>query len=58
MAALPRTGPKPFRFIYVSGVNAERDKTKKPLRLGEYCELQNQALGFALSLIIGWLVGR
>ncbi|KAK3683430.1 hypothetical protein B0T22DRAFT_467900 [Podospora appendiculata] len=38
MSQLPRgDATKPFRFIYVSGVNSERDQTKKPLILGDYC---------------------
>lgn len=27
---------KPFRFLYTSGVAAERDQTKKPWLLGDY----------------------
>ena len=37
MAALPREGNTPFRFVYTSGANAERDATKKPWILGDYC---------------------
>lgn len=34
---LPRDSTsKPFRFIYVSGANAERDQSKKPWILGNY----------------------
>ncbi|KAM7201760.1 hypothetical protein V8F20_004721 [Naviculisporaceae sp. PSN 640] len=42
---------KPFRFLYMSGVNAERDQSKKPFMLGDYCllrgEAENQVLDFA-----------
>jgi hypothetical protein len=27
---------KPFRFIYISGANGERDQTKKPRIMGDY----------------------
>lgn len=27
---------RPFRFLYMSGANAERDQTKKPWLLGDY----------------------
>ncbi|KAH6649263.1 hypothetical protein F5144DRAFT_2248 [Chaetomium tenue] len=44
MAQLPRSGGKnPFRFIYVSGNNAERDQTKRPMILGDYCLLRGEA---------------
>ncbi|KAL2129638.1 hypothetical protein VTI74DRAFT_7495 [Chaetomium olivicolor] len=36
-------GKKPLRFIYVSGALAERDQTKKPMMLGEYCLLRGEA---------------
>lgn len=40
-AKLPRKdNPEPLRFIYVSGCNAERDPTKKPWFLGDYCLLR------------------
>ncbi|KAG5658645.1 hypothetical protein KAF25_010826 [Fusarium avenaceum] len=42
-AKLPRKdNPEPLRFIYVSGCNAERDPTKKPWFLGDYCLLRGQ----------------
>ncbi|KAM0234655.1 hypothetical protein ACHAP5_010007, partial [Fusarium lateritium] len=34
--------PEPLRFIYVSGCNAERDPSKKPWFLGDYCLLRGQ----------------
>lgn len=38
ITALPREGrSKPLRFIYMSGSNAERDQTKKPWILGDFC---------------------
>lgn len=42
IAQLPRNGTakNPFRFIYMSGNNAERDQTKKPMILGDYCLLR------------------
>lgn len=37
IAQLPRdSAGKPFRFIYTSGANAERDSSKKPWVLGDY----------------------
>ncbi|WP_394830007.1 hypothetical protein LVJ94_26220 [Pendulispora rubella] len=40
-AQLPRApASKPFRFLYVSGANAERDPRKKPWVLGDYCLLR------------------
>ncbi|KAH6672891.1 putative nucleoside-diphosphate-sugar epimerase [Halenospora varia] len=33
----------PFRFIYISGSNAERDPTKKPWILGDYCLMRGKA---------------
>ncbi|SPJ72814.1 uncharacterized protein FTOL_02543 [Fusarium torulosum] len=42
-AKLPRQdNPEPLRFIYVSGCNAERDPSKKPWILGDYCLLRGQ----------------
>ncbi|KAH8807463.1 hypothetical protein F5884DRAFT_899859 [Xylogone sp. PMI_703] len=42
---------EPFRFIYVSGIKAERDQTKKPLILGGYTlmrgEVENRVLEYA-----------
>ncbi|KAH8678206.1 hypothetical protein BX600DRAFT_451685 [Xylariales sp. PMI_506] len=44
---------KPFRFLYVSGVAAERDQTKKPMLMGEYSlmrgETENQVLAIAAA---------
>lgn len=28
---------KPLQFVYVSGANAERDQSRKPWVLGDYC---------------------
>ncbi|KAH6656867.1 hypothetical protein BKA67DRAFT_532110 [Truncatella angustata] len=52
MRAIHEAGPnKPFRFLYVSGVTAERDQTKKPGWLPEYTlmrgETETQVLTFA-----------
>jgi hypothetical protein len=33
---------KPFRFVYISGSNAERDPKKKPWILGDYCLMRVQ----------------
>ncbi|GAW20838.1 hypothetical protein ANO14919_103500 [Xylariales sp. No.14919] len=35
--------PSKFRFIYISGSNAERDPSKKPPRLGDYCLMRGEA---------------
>ncbi len=42
ISQLPRggDGKGPLRFVYISGNNAERDPTKKPLLLGDYCILR------------------
>ncbi|KAJ8058296.1 hypothetical protein OCU04_012490 [Sclerotinia nivalis] len=38
ISKLPRkSASEPFRFIYVSGANSERDQMKKPWVLGDYC---------------------
>ncbi|EXJ81830.1 hypothetical protein A1O1_07895 [Capronia coronata CBS 617.96] len=43
--------PSPFRFLYISGVAAERDQTKKPRFMAQYSlmrgETENQVLAFA-----------
>ncbi|KAK4151600.1 hypothetical protein C8A00DRAFT_17008 [Chaetomidium leptoderma] len=51
IAQLPRDGTakKPLRFIYMSGNNAERDQTKKPMILGEYCLLRGEAESLILE---------
>jgi hypothetical protein len=49
ISQLPRDGQgKPFRFVYVSGNNAERDPNKKPMILGDYC-LMRVGGGFRFS---------
>ncbi|KAF4626949.1 hypothetical protein G7Y89_g11207 [Cudoniella acicularis] len=48
MAPLAST-TKPFRFIYVSGVNAERDQAKKPWILGEYSLMRGKTESLILS---------
>ncbi|PNP57833.1 hypothetical protein THARTR1_01991 [Trichoderma harzianum] len=44
---------KPLHFVYVSGANAERDQSKKPWVLGDYClmrgEVETRVLDFAKS---------
>ncbi|KAH8602294.1 hypothetical protein B0O99DRAFT_499704 [Bisporella sp. PMI_857] len=52
IAQLPRESTaRPFRFIYISGVNAERDQSKKPWVLGDYClmrgEIETRVLEYA-----------
>lgn len=38
LSKLPRgDATKPLQFLYVSGANTERDQTKKPWILGDYC---------------------
>ncbi|GAW14980.1 hypothetical protein ANO14919_043880 [Xylariales sp. No.14919] len=32
-----------FRFVYISGVAAERDPSKKPLIMGDYCLMRGEA---------------
>ncbi|OAP56501.1 hypothetical protein AYL99_09680 [Fonsecaea erecta] len=43
----------PFRFLYMSGMAAERDQTKPPMFMPKYClmrgETENQILAFASS---------
>ncbi|KAJ4149074.1 hypothetical protein NW754_000510 [Fusarium falciforme] len=40
---LPRKDKtEPFRFVYVSGSNAERDPAKKPWIMGDYCVMRGQ----------------
>lgn len=41
MAQLPRdSAGRPLRFIYTSGAKSERDPSKKPWVLGDYCLLR------------------
>ncbi|KAK1831165.1 succinate-semialdehyde dehydrogenase [Podospora conica] len=52
--AMVEAGPaRPFRFLYMSGQNAERDQSKKPLLLPAYFkmrgETENQLLAFAAA---------
>lgn len=38
ISQLPRGNEaKPLRFVYVSGANSERDQSKKPMVMGDYC---------------------
>ncbi|KAI1178856.1 NAD(P)-binding protein [Nemania sp. FL0916] len=55
MRAIHGAGPvSPFRFLYMSGIAAERDQTKTPKRLAQYClmrgETENQVLALAKEL--------
>ncbi|GAB1312714.1 Nucleoside-diphosphate-sugar epimerase [Madurella fahalii] len=43
ISQLPREGKGPLRFVYISGNNAERDQSKKPMILGDYCLLRGEA---------------
>ncbi|KAK3323016.1 hypothetical protein B0H66DRAFT_218375 [Apodospora peruviana] len=43
------TSEKPFRFVYMSGVNAVRDPAEKPLLLGDYCVLRGEAENLVLE---------
>ncbi|KXX79209.1 hypothetical protein MMYC01_203694 [Madurella mycetomatis] len=45
ISQLPRhsQNQKPLRFVYISGINAERDQSKKPMILGDYCLLRGEA---------------
>ncbi|GFP52293.1 hypothetical protein TASIC1_0001044500 [Trichoderma asperellum] len=52
LSKLPRGNEaKPLRFLYVSGANTERDQTKKPWVMGDYClmrgEVETRVLDFA-----------
>ncbi|KJZ75230.1 hypothetical protein HIM_05424 [Hirsutella minnesotensis 3608] len=52
ISQLPHGGSStPFRFLYVSGSNAERDPAKKPWVMGDYCllrgETESQILAYA-----------
>jgi len=40
---------KPFRFIYISGVNGERDQTKKPWIMADYALLRGKAESHVLD---------
>ncbi|KUJ13417.1 putative nucleoside-diphosphate-sugar epimerase [Mollisia scopiformis] len=40
---------KPFRFIYVSGVNAERDQNKKPFLMGNYSLMRGKTESLVLE---------
>ncbi|KAL7784590.1 hypothetical protein V8C37DRAFT_395559 [Trichoderma ceciliae] len=47
----PGNTAKPLKFLYISGANTERDQTKKPWVLGDYClmrgEVESRVLDFA-----------
>ncbi|GAB1317954.1 hypothetical protein MFIFM68171_08164 [Madurella fahalii] len=45
LSQLPRDGQAkaPLRFVYISGSNAERDQSKKPMILGDYCLMRGEA---------------
>jgi hypothetical protein len=46
---LPRANSaKPFRFLYISGAKTERDQTKKPWVLGDYCLMRVGSSSFPL----------
>ncbi|WP_394840727.1 hypothetical protein LZC95_27095 [Pendulispora brunnea] len=50
IAQLPRDpASKSFRFLYVSGANAERDPRKKPWVLGDYCLLRGEVESHVLE---------
>jgi len=40
---------KPFRFIYVSGANGERDQSKKPLIMGNYALMRGKTEALVLD---------
>jgi hypothetical protein len=51
MKTIYEAGPgKPFRFLYVSGMAAERDQTKKPRLMAEY-SLLRVGLSFSFSAV-------
>ncbi|KAJ6512996.1 putative nucleoside-diphosphate-sugar epimerase [Mycena sanguinolenta] len=51
LSAFRDAGVGPFRFIYMSGIAAERDQSKTPPFMPEYClmrgETENRVLAFA-----------
>ncbi|KAM0249549.1 hypothetical protein ACHAQJ_008977 [Trichoderma viride] len=52
LSKLPRSNTaKPLQFLYISGANTERDQTKKPWVMGDYClmrgEVETRVLDFA-----------
>jgi hypothetical protein len=50
ISQLPRDSVgKPLRFVYVSGANSERDLSKKPWVLGDYCLMRVLSLSCSLS---------
>ncbi|KAK4208553.1 protein FMP52, mitochondrial [Rhypophila decipiens] len=49
MAELADKSKPPFRFVYVSGVNAVRDPAKKPFLLGDYLLLRGEAENLVLK---------
>ncbi|KAK3998003.1 hypothetical protein QBC44DRAFT_314771 [Cladorrhinum sp. PSN332] len=48
-----KTGKSGFKFVYVSGHNAQQDQTKKPLILGDYCLLRGRTENEILKLAEG-----
>ncbi|KAK9241494.1 hypothetical protein V1506DRAFT_517969 [Lipomyces tetrasporus] len=51
IAQLPQdsSAGKPLRFIYTSGAKGERDPSKKPWVLGDYCLMRGEAESFVLN---------
>ncbi|KEY64521.1 hypothetical protein S7711_03588 [Stachybotrys chartarum IBT 7711] len=51
LETMAKTANTPFRFAYISGAKSERDQTKKPFILGEFClmrgECENRVIDFA-----------
>ncbi|KXX80361.1 Protein FMP52, mitochondrial [Madurella mycetomatis] len=52
LSQLPRgsQGKTPLRFVYISGSNSERDPSKKPMILGDYCLMRGEAESRILEL--------
>ena len=40
----------PFRFIYISGANAERDQTKKPFIMRDYALIRVSSISFCILI--------
>ncbi|MBE3048933.1 hypothetical protein IMZ48_41830 [Candidatus Bathyarchaeota archaeon] len=52
LRALSDSSPaRPFRYLYVSGMLAERDQTKSPLFAAEYCLMRVSPLSLVAPLI-------
>lgn len=51
LETIAKTANAPFRFAYISGAKSERDQTKKPLILGEFCLMRVRSFVLCQSCI-------